>query len=219
MTKALLSLIAFIICLSPVFFAMRPAAGAILPPPALKAKESGEQSVVLAGGCFWGMQEVFQHVKGVKNTVAGYSGGPADKAQYETVSTGATGHAESVKITYDPAQIDFAQLLEIYFSVAHDPTELNYQGPDHGSQYRSEIIFTTPEQEKTAKAYIGQLTAAKAFSNPIVTKVEALNGFYPAEDYHQNYAKNNPDNMYIAINDAPKVIDLQKSFPDLYVKE
>jgi peptide-methionine (S)-S-oxide reductase len=218
MNRSFILLPAVLLCgVSAVLFA--PASAAILPAPAMTIDESGNQSVVLAGGCFWGMQEVFQHVKGVTNTVVGYTGGPADKAHYEMVSTGETGHAESVKITYDPSQVSFSQLMEIYFSIAHDPTELNHQGPDSGSQYRSEIFFTTPGQEKLADAYIAQLQAAKAFPNPIVTKVEPLDGFYAAEDYHQDYAKKNPGNMYLAINDDPKVIDLEKSFPSLYVKD
>jgi peptide-methionine (S)-S-oxide reductase len=192
--------------------------GAVLPDPAAEAAQTGEQSVVLAGGCFWGMQDVYQHVKGVKATTVGYAGGTAETAQYEIVSSGMTGHAESLKIVYDPAQVSFGQLLKVYFQVAHDPTELNRQGPDSGTQYRSEIFFTTPAQEKTASAYIAQLDKAKAFPAPIVTRVEQLQKFYPAEDYHQNYAATHPDNAYILINDAPKVGDLKKELPALYVE-
>lgn len=175
-----------------------------------------DQTIVLAGGCFWGMQAVFQHLKGVTKAVSGYAGGAAITAHYEDVSTGTTGHAESVQITYDPSQITLGKVLKVYFSVAHNPTELNRQGPDTGTQYRSEIFYTTPEQEKIAKAYIAQLQQEKVFSSPIVTKVEKLPGFYRAEDYHQNYAKLHPDNPYIAINDLPKVENLKKDFPELY---
>jgi len=175
------------------------------------------ETIVLAGGCFWGIQAVFQHLKGVSQAVSGYAGGAANTAKYGEVSTGSTGHAESVQVTYDPAQITLGKILKVYFSVAHDPTELNRQGPDTGTQYRSEIFFTTPEQEKVAKAYIAQLQQAKAFSSPIVTKVSQLQGFFPAEDYHQNYATLHPDNPYIEINDLPKVANLKKNFPELYV--
>jgi peptide-methionine (S)-S-oxide reductase len=177
------------------------------------------ETIVLAGGCFWGMQAVFQHVKGVSQAVSGYAGGEAATAKYETVSTGTTGHAESVQVTFDPSKVTLGQLLQVYFSVSHNPTELNHQGPDSGTQYRSEIFFTTPEQEKIAKADIAQLDAAKVFSDPIVTKVEPLTGFYRAEDYHQNYATLHPDDPYITINDRPKVADLQRLFPGLYAAE
>jgi peptide-methionine (S)-S-oxide reductase len=190
-----------------------------LPDPILDtplAQNAAPQSITVAGGCFWGVQAVFQHVKGVTKAVSGYAGGAADTANYETVSSGRTGHAESVQVTYDPSQVTLGQILKVYFSVAHDPTELNRQGPDHGTQYRSEIFFSSPEQEKIANAYIAQLQQAKVFSDPIVTKVEALQAFYPAEDYHQDYARLHPDNMYIAINDLPKVAALQKQYPQLY---
>jgi peptide-methionine (S)-S-oxide reductase len=176
------------------------------------------QTIVLAGGCFWGIQAVFQHLKGVSQAVSGYAGGSADTARYDMVSSGTTGHAESVQITYDPARISLGKILKVYFSVAHDPTELNRQGPDSGSQYRSEIFFTTPEQEKIAKAYIKQLQKAAVFSAPIVTKVEFLQDFYAAEGYHQNFAALHPNNPYIVINDLPKVAKLQKEFPELYAK-
>jgi len=195
--------------------------GATLPNPAVdapRAANSGEQTAVVAGGCFWGIQAVFQHVKGVKSAVSGYAGGAASTAEYETVSTGETGHAESVRITFDPAQISYGQLLKIFFSVAHDPTELNRQGPDTGTQYRSAIFYTSDEQKRIAEAYIAQLEKAKSFSHPIVTQVVPLQGFYAAEAYHQNYAKLHPDNPYIAINDAPKVEHLRQQFPDLYAK-
>ncbi len=175
------------------------------------------ETIVLAGGCFWGIQAVFQHLKGVSQAVSGYAGGAADKAKYDVVSMGNTGHAESVQVTYDPTQITLGKILKVYFSVAHDPTELNRQGPDTGTQYRSEIFYTTPQQAEIAAAYIVQLEKAKAFSSPIVTQVNKLEGFYPAEDYHQNYATLHPDNPYIEINDAPKVANLKKNFPELYV--
>jgi peptide-methionine (S)-S-oxide reductase len=173
------------------------------------------QQVVLAGGCFWGMQLVFESLKGVTHVVAGYSGGNANTAQYDTVETGTTGHAESVDITYDPSQISFKQLLDVYFLVAHDPTELNYQGPDHGTQYRSEIFYTTDSQRQQALAYIAHLERERVYSSPIVTKVEPMRGFYPAEAYHQDFAVHNPDNPYIVINDLPKLKTLKQKFPTL----
>jgi peptide-methionine (S)-S-oxide reductase len=176
----------------------------------------GDTHAVLAGGCFWGLQLVFQHVRGVKHVTAGYAGGGANTATYEEVGSGTTGHAESVDITYDPSQISYGQLLKVYFSVAHNPTELNRQGPDEGTQYRSAIFFSTPEQERVAKAYIAQLDSAKVWSAPIVTQVVALPGFYPAEDYHQNYATLHPNAMYILINDHPKLLNLQQEWPKLY---
>ena len=179
------------------------------------AASAQTEKVVLAGGCFWGMQAVFSDLKGVTNTVAGYSGGNALTAHYEIVSTGATGHAESVEITYDPAKISFKQLLDVYFLVAHDPTELNRQGPDEGTQYRSEIYYTTPAQRAEAQAYIAKLTSDKTFSAPIVTKVAPLDGFYQAEAYHQNFVKNNPDNGYVVYNDLPKLQNLKKQYPQL----
>jgi peptide-methionine (S)-S-oxide reductase len=182
------------------------------------AANASEQTAVVSGGCFWGIQAVFQHVKGVKSAVSGYSGGAANTAEYETVSTGKTGHAESVKITFDPAQISYGQLLQVFFSVAHDPTELNRQGPDTGSQYRSVIFYASEEQKNIAEAYISQLELAKSFARPIVTQVSPLNAFYPAEAYHQNYAALHPDNPYIATYDAPKVEHLRQQFPDIYKK-
>jgi len=173
------------------------------------------QRVVLAGGCFWGMQAVFEPLKGVSKAVAGYSGGSALTAHYEIVSTGMTGHAESVEVTYDPAQISFKQLLDVYFLVAHDPTELNRQGPDDGTQYRSEIFFTTPAQKNEATAYIKHLTSAKVYSAPIVTKLEPLRAFYAAEGYHQDYVAHNPDNPYVVYNDKPKLAALRHRFPQL----
>jgi peptide-methionine (S)-S-oxide reductase len=172
------------------------------------------QRVVLAGGCFWGMQLVFESLNGVDRAVAGYAGGSAATAQYETVSTGTTGHAESVEITYDPSRISFAQLLDVYFRVAHDPTELNRQGPDDGSQYRSEIFYTTDPQRSEATATIGQLERQRVYSK-IVTIVAPLHGFYPAESYHQDYAIHNPGNPYIVFNDLPKLRKLRQEYPQL----
>lgn len=196
-----------------------PAASVILPDPKAEISaelKKGPQTIVFAGGCFWGVQAVFQHVKGVEDAVSGYAGGTADTAVYEKVSTGTSGHAESVKVTYDPEKVSLAQLMKVYFSVAHDPTELNRQGPDHGTQYRSEIFFTSPEQGKVVESYITQLNDAKSFPRPVVTKTEPLQEFYPAEEHHQNYATDHPDAMYIVVNDAPKVAQLKRDFPDLY---
>ncbi|MGA2758932.1 MAG: peptide-methionine (S)-S-oxide reductase MsrA [Candidatus Cybelea sp.] len=173
------------------------------------------ERVVLAGGCFWGMQLVFEQLKGVDRVVAGYSGGSATTAQYETVSTGATGHAESVEITYDPAKISFKSLLDVYFQVAHDPTELNRQGPDEGTQYRSEIFYTTDAQRAQAVAMIAHLQSTHAFPAPIVTIVAPLRGFYPAEAYHQEFALHNPHDPYIVFNDLPKLKRLRQEFPGL----
>src|SRR5579863_7011665 len=163
--------------------------------------QAATDRVVLAGGCFWGMQLVFESVRGVDRVVAGYSGGSAGTAQYETVSTGTTGHAESVEVTYDPARISFKQLLDVYFLVAHDPTELNRQGPDEGTQYRSEIFYTNPEQQAEAVAYVAALGRKHVYGTPVVTKLEPLHGFYAAESYHQDFAIHNPDNEYIVVND------------------
>lgn len=189
------------------------------PVPAVDAplvKASGQQTAVVAGGCFWGIQAVFQHVKGVVSATSGYSGGSSLTAQYEVVSTGATGHAESVKIVYDPSQVTYGELLRVFFSVAHDPTELNRQGPDEGTQYRSSIFYGSDEQKHIAEAYIAQLDKAKIFSRPIVTQVVPFKAFYAAEAYHQNYATNHPNDLYIRYNDAPKVAHLRQQFPDLY---
>jgi peptide-methionine (S)-S-oxide reductase len=196
------------------------AGAASLPAPAVDAAvaaSSGSETVVLAGDCFWGLQAVFEHVKGVSRVTAGYSGGAAATAHYETVGSGATGHAVSVQVVYDPKQIALGQILRVFFSVAHDPTQLNRQGPDVGSQYRPAIFFATPEQQHIAEAYIAQLQAAKAFPRPIVTEVAALKAFYAAEAYHQDYLVHHPDNPYIVFNDLPKLADLQKQFSDIYV--
>lgn len=192
---------------------------AAVPAPAQdapRAAASGQQTAVLSGGCFWGVQAVFQHVKGVISATSGYAGGDAKTAEYETVSTGETGHAESVQIVYDPAQITYGELLRVFFSVAHDPTQLNRQGPDEGTQYRSSIFYNSAEQKRIAEAYITQLENAKIFSRPIVTQVVPLQAFYPAEAYHQNYAAMHPNQPYIVFNDAPKVEHLRQQFPDLY---
>jgi peptide-methionine (S)-S-oxide reductase len=191
----------------------------VLPSPAVDgaiAASKSEQTAVVAGGCFWGVQAVFQHVKGVTNATSGYSGGSSKTAEYELVSTGETGHAESVKITYDPSQITYGQLLRVFFSVAHDPTQLNRQGPDTGSQYRSVIFYNTDEQKRIAEAYIVQLEKARVFPRAIVTQIVPLKGFYPAEAYHQDYAAHHPDNPYIVYNDAPKVAHLRQEFPEIY---
>ena len=179
------------------------------------ASSSAKQTAVFAGGCFWGVQAVFQRLKGVISATSGYSGGYVKSPSYETVSTGITGHAESVSITYDASKITYGQLLMVFFSVAHDPTQWNRQGPDTGSQYRSAIFYTSDEQKRIAQAYIAQLDAAKVYSRPIVTKVEPFQAFYPAEDYHQNYLDHNPDNPYIVYNDLPKLENLKKTFPSL----
>lgn len=174
------------------------------------------ETAVVSGGCFWGVQGVFQHVRGVTQVASGYTGGAADTAQYERVSDGDTGHAESVRITFDPTVISYGKILQVFFSVAHDPTELDYQGPDHGTQYRSAIFPMNPQQRNVAKAYIAQLQGAHVFSSPIVTRIETFKGFYNAEDYHQNFLALHPDYPYIAINDMPKVNALKNLFPALY---
>ena len=180
------------------------------------AAPGSQQEAVFAGGCFWGVDAVFKHVKGVDRVVAGYAGGGPSTAQYEVVSTGTTGHAESVEVTYDPSQVSYNDLLKVFFYTAHDPTELNRQGPDSGTQYRSAIFYTNASQKKAADAYIAQLDHAKAFADPIVTQVVPLKGFYPAEAYHQNYLARHPDNPYIVINDLPKLDLLREKFPQLY---
>jgi peptide-methionine (S)-S-oxide reductase len=195
------------------------AAGArTLPAPAvdMPPRQATSAVVVLAGGCFWGVQGVYQHVKGVTSALSGYAGGDKKTAEYETVSDGRTGHAESVQVTFDPRQISYGRLLQIFFSVVHDPTELNRQGPDTGTQYRSAIFPANAEQADIAKAYIAQLDQAHAFKKPIVTKIEPDHAFYPAEGYHQDFLTRNPTYPYIVINDLPKVDDLKHLFPDLY---
>jgi peptide-methionine (S)-S-oxide reductase len=177
---------------------------------------AGSQTVVLAGGCFWGVQGVFEHTKGVTRAVSGYSGGKNETAHYEMVSTERTGHAESVAVTFDPKQISYGKILQIYFSVAHNPTELNYQGPDRGPSYRSAIFYANEDQKRVAEAYITQLDKAHVFPSPIVTKLEPLTGFFPAEDYHQDYLVLHPSYPYIVFNDLPKVNNLKKLFADFY---
>lgn len=191
-----------------------------IPDPALDAPltaTKGEQTVVLAGGCFWGIEAVFEHVNGVTDVTSGYSGGAAETATYEMVSSGETGHAESVRITYDPSRISYGQLLKVFFAVAHDPTELNRQGPDTGTQYRSAIFYSDDEQKRIAEAYVKQLNQAKVFERPIVTQVSKLNSYYQAENYHQDYAAHHPDDSYIVINDLPKVANLRRQLPKLYI--
>jgi peptide-methionine (S)-S-oxide reductase len=189
------------------------------PAPAVDAPlapAQSQQTAVFAGGCFWGVQAVFEHLKGVSSVTSGYSGGYVKSPSYESVSLGVTGHAESVSVTYDPSQLTYGQLLMVFFSVAHDPTQWNRQGPDTGSQYHSAIFYTSAEQKRIAQAYIAQLNAAKVYSRPIVTKVEPFRGFYVAESYHQDFLKNNPDSPYIVYNDLPKLENLKKDFASLY---
>ena len=185
---------------------------ATLDTPSTAARETA----ILAGGCFWGIQAVFQHTKGVTSAVSGYAGGKVNGPSYEQVSSGRTGHAEAVRVTFDPKQISYGQILRIYFSVAHDPTQLNRQGPDHGTQYRSAIFTTNDSQQKVAAAYIAQLDKAKVYGDPIVTTVQAAGKFWPAEAYHQDYATRNPDSDYIAYYDLPKIANLKQMFPGQY---
>jgi peptide-methionine (S)-S-oxide reductase len=189
-----------------------------IPPPALDPGPAGEgtQTIVLAGGCFWGVQGVYEHTKGVVQAVSGYSGGAKETAHYEMVGTERTGHAESVQITYDPKQISYGKILQIFFSVAHNPTELNYQGPDSGPSYRSAIFYANDEQKRIASAYIAQLNQAQVFNAAIVTKLESFTGFYPAENYHQDFLVLHPTYPYIVFNDLPKVENLKRLFPDYY---
>jgi len=192
----------------------------VIPPPVADVSPSdGLQTAVVAGGCFWGVQGVFQHTSGVASAVSGYAGGSKMTASYEQVSTGSTGHAESVQIKYDPKKISYGKILQIFFSVVHDPTQLNRQGPDSGTQYRSAIFTTSDEQKRVADAYIAQLNAAKVYSRPIVTKVGALDGFFPAEAYHQDYLTLHPNQPYIAYNDLPKVENLKKIFAENYIEK
>ena len=209
--------VAFALASAP--FAAQAEPAVVIPPPAAEAPAdaSGLETAVIAGGCFWGIQAVYQHVKGVTNAVSGYAGGTRNDASYDTVSTGRTGHAESVKVTFDPKTISYGKILQIYFSVAHDPTQLDRQGPDHGPQYRSEIFPQNDEQRKIARAYIAQLDAAKVFPRRIATKVgDGRATFFAAEAYHQDYAVNHPNQPYIVYNDAPKVEHLKQMFPALY---
>jgi peptide-methionine (S)-S-oxide reductase len=210
-----LGVVAAVLWRSPVQGAEPPVA--IAPPAVDNPKAAGAaQTAVLAGGCFWGVQGVFEHVHGVQKVVAGYAGGDRSTAQYETVSSGSTGHAESVKITFDPAEISYGQILQIAFSVVYDPTQLNRQGPDAGTQYRSAIFYADDTQKHIAEAYIGQLDRSHAFARAIVTRVDPLKGFYAAEDYHQDYLIRNPTSPYIAMYDLPKIENFKRLFPELY---
>lgn len=196
-----------------------PGSNTAFPKPALDdsiAPARGQQAAIVSGGCFWGVQAVFEHTRGVISATSGYAGGTGDSAHYEMVGTGQTGHAESVKVVFDPSQITYGQILMVFFSVAHNPTELNKQGPDWGSQYRSSIFYSNEAQKKIAEAYIAQLDAAKVYPQKIVTVIVPLREFYPAEDYHQDYVKHHPNNPYIMINDLPKLSSLKKQFPELY---
>ena len=189
----------------------------VIPPPARdEPAAGGTETAVLAGGCFWGVQAVFQHLKGVRQVVSGYAGGSKNTAEYETVSTGRTGHAESVQIAFDPREVSYGRILQVYFSVAHDPTQLNRQGPDTGTQYRSAIFPMNESQRQIAKEYVAQLEKAGVFHGPIVTRIDSFSGFYPAEAYHQDFATLHPDHPYIAFNDLPKIENLKRLYPDLY---
>jgi peptide-methionine (S)-S-oxide reductase len=193
-----------------------------LPDPAVDsplAAAKGQETAVIAGGCFWGIQAVFQRLRGVLRATSGYSGGAANTATYEKVCSGRTGHAESVEIVFDPSQISYGQILKVFFSVAHDPTQLNQQGPDHGSQYRSAIFYTTEDQKRVGEAYVKQLDAAHVFRQPIVTQIAPLDAFYAAEDYHQGYMDLHPENMYVVTHDYPKVENLRKHYPALFVEK
>ncbi len=221
-SKAPLILVALVLAVC--FLARSSGADAInrvIPPPPLDtpASKPTEETAVLAGGCFWGLQGMFEHVRGVTKVVAGYSGGSKATAHYEMVGTELTGHAESVEITFDPSKVSYGQLLRLFFAVAHDPTELNRQGPDTGPSYRSEIFFASSAQERIARAYIAQLDLAKIFAGPIVTKVEPLDAFYPAEGYHQDFLIHHPDHPYIVRNDQPKIAALAKLYPEMYRTE
>jgi len=211
--------IAAVVFVTRVSGAARPAVE--LPSPAVDSHSATAktETAVFAGGCFWGVQSVFQHVKGVLGATSGYAGGFTDRPSYEDVSSGRTGHAESVRVVFDPSQVSYGQLLKVFFSVIHDPTQLNRQGPDVGTQYRSALFYTTDEQKKVAEAYIAQLTKAHVFARPIVTQVAKLKEFFAAEAYHQNYAEEHPTQPYIMIYDAPKVTNLRKEFPELYTEK
>lgn len=211
-------LVALAVAAACAHFAMARSKPVALPDPKLDlpAGATGKQVAIFAGGCFWGIEAVFEHVQGVERASSGYSGGSAMTARYPLVGTGRTGHAEAVKVVYDPARVSYGQLLEVFFSVAHDPTQLNRQGPDVGPQYRSAIFYGNAEQERMARAYIAQLDAAGVFAGPIVTEVVPLKSFHTAESYHQDYARLHPDDPYIVHNDAPKVVNLKAMFPDLY---
>jgi peptide-methionine (S)-S-oxide reductase len=217
--SSFMSLVALAIAAAAVTFATLAGAGSPLPAATqdiAAASVKGPQTAVFAGGCFWGVEAVFRHTKGVMTAVSGYAGGDSKTADYETVSTGRTGHAESVQVTYDPAQVTYGELLRVFFSVAHDPTQLNRQGPDYGPQYRSAIFFVNDDQQRVAQAYVEQLRQAKAFSSPIVTQVVPLPAFYPAESYHQNYLAYHRTQPYIVMHDLPKLVALKEQFPQYY---
>jgi peptide-methionine (S)-S-oxide reductase len=219
MSRASVRMVAMMLTVLAGVVACRAGSGAAVPGPVAdeaRATAPAKETAVVAGGCFWGIQAVFQHVKGVVSATSGYSGGTLKNPDYEAVSSGETGHAESVKIVYDPSQITYGELLRVFFSVALDPTEVNRQGPDSGTQYRSLVFYGNDEQKKIAEAYIAQLNSAKVFRKAIATQVVPLKGFYEAEGYHQNYATLHPDNPYIVYNDAPKVSNLRREFPELY---
>ena len=223
MNRAMTLTLGFLVVAFILFTAIRlntSSAATAIPDPAVDetlAPQKGQATVVVSGGCFWGVQDVFEHVKGVTRATSGYAGGPVKNPDYEEVSSGSTGHAESVEIVYDPSKITLGQLLKVFFSVALDPTELNRQGPDSGTQYRSIIFFANADQQRIAQAYVDQLNQAKVFSRPIVTQIVPMKAFYRAEDYHQDYATLHPDNPYIATFDLPKVEHLKQNFPNLYV--
>ena len=221
MSRAALRGVLALAVVAPILaLARRPSAEAVpIPAPAdvsHAAPGAALQTIVLAGGCFWGIEAVYEHIKGVTEAVSGYAGGTKAQADYETVSSGTTGHAEAVRVTFDPAKVSLEKLLQVFFSVAHDPTQLNRQGPDVGPQYRSAIFFANEEQSRAAKAYVDQLTKAKAYPRPIVTQLVKLDGFYPAEEYHQDFAEKNPTYPYIVFHDKPKVENLKQQFPELY---
>jgi peptide-methionine (S)-S-oxide reductase len=221
MSRFSVRMVAMMLTVLAATLACRAGSGAAVPAPVVdqtKATSKGKETAVVAGGCFWGIQAVFQHVKGVRSATSGYSGGTVKNPDYDAVSSGGTGHAESVKVVFDPSQVTYGELLRVFFSVALDPTELNRQGPDTGTQYRSVIFYSNDEQKHIAEAYIAQLDQAKVYPRKIVTQVVPLQAFYDAEEYHQNYATIHPNDPYIVFNDAPKVANLRKEFPDLYSK-
>jgi peptide-methionine (S)-S-oxide reductase len=221
MSRFSVRMVAMMLTVLAATLACRAGSGAAVPAPVVdqtKATSRAKETAVVAGGCFWGIQAVFQHVKGVRSATSGYSGGTVKNPDYDAVSSGGTGHAESVKVVFDPSQVTYGELLRVFFSVALDPTELNRQGPDTGTQYRSVIFYSNDEQKHIAEAYIAQLDQAKVYPRKIVTQVVPLQAFYDAEEYHQNYATIHPNDPYIVFNDAPKVANLRKEFPDLYSK-
>jgi peptide-methionine (S)-S-oxide reductase len=224
LSRTLLLSVSFLILTAAIAFAnsgSRQTPSAVIDPAVdiSAASASEEQTAVFAGGCFWGMEGVFEHLRGVSEVLTGYAGGSAESANYPQVSAGSTEHAESVQITYDPSQISYGELLKIYFFVAHDPTQLNRQGPDHGEQYRSAIFAANDEQKQVAQAYIDQLNTAEVFDQPIVTQVAPLDEFYAAEDYHQNFIKRNPLNPYVVVHDLPQIRQLQAQFPEMYQQQ